>query len=213
MPITMPRPATFRALAGLLFAAVCLGLAGTTAHAHGGVVLEEDLCVIQMGFLRAHFTIYQPETRANEEYCEDIPDVTQTIFVMEYLHASLRDMALDFRIIRDVTGTGVYARWDDVATIDDLDAATVFYLPPRRRDAPQLTIEHRFDEPGWYIGIVTTRDPDTDRIYRTVFPFEVGTNWGYLPLFVLLGVAAQAGYLLSTGAAQRWWSRLAGSRS
>ena len=187
--------------------------AAEPARAHGGVVLEEDICVIKMGFLSAHFTIYQPETRASEEFCEDVPDVTQTVFVMEYLHASLRDMPLDFRIIRDVTDIGIFARWEDVAAIEDLDAATVFYAPPRVRREATFTVEHRFDEPGWYIGIVTTRNPDNDRTYETVFPFEVGANYGYLPLFVLLGVAAQIGYFVFTGAAGRWWRTLSGMRS
>ncbi len=191
----------------LLLAACWLGLSSPPLRAHGGVVLEEDICVIKMGFLSAHFTIYQPETRASEEFCEDIPDVTQTVFVMEYLHSSLKEMPLDFRIIRDVTGVGVFAQWEDIAAVEDLDAATVFYEPAAVRDEAVFTVEHRFDEPGWYIGIVTTTYPDTGRTYETVFPFEVGTNWGYLPLFLLLGVAAQLFYLVSTGTAARWWAK------
>ena len=191
----------------LLLAACWLGFSSPPLRAHGGVVLEEDICVIKMGFLSAHFTIYQPETRASEEFCEDIPDVTQTVFVMEYLHSSLKEMPLDFRIIRDVTGVGVFAQWEDIAAVEDLDAATVFYEPAAVRDEAVFTVEHRFDEPGWYIGIVTTTYPDTGRTYETVFPFEVGTNWGYLPLFLLLGVAAQLVYLVSTGTAARWWAK------
>ena len=200
----------FAVIASLL-AAFWLSLASPPAGAHGGVVLEEDICVIKMGFLSAHFTIYQPETRASEEFCEDIPDVTQTVFVMEYLHSSLREMPLDFRIIRDVTDLGVFARWEDVAGIENLDAATVFYEPPAVRDAAIFTVEHRFDEPGWYIGIVTTTYPETGRTYETVFPFEVGTNLGLLPLFVLLGVGAQALYLVFTGTAARWWKEAQGA--
>lgn len=199
----MPKPIATAAL----LAACLLGFPSAPAWAHGGVVLEEDICVIKMGFLSAHFTIYQPETRASEEFCEDIPDVTQTVFVMEYLHASLREMPLDFRIIRDVTGVGVFAKWEDVAGVDDLDAATVFYEPAAVRDDPVFTVEHRFDEPGWYIGIVTTTYPDTGRTYETVFPFEVGTNWGLLPVFLLLGIGAQAAYLVFTGTAARWWAK------
>ena len=36
--------------------------------------LEDDLCVINVNFMQAHFTVFQPETRQNNEYCEDIPD-------------------------------------------------------------------------------------------------------------------------------------------
>ena len=31
------------------------------ATAHGGVSMEDDLCVIKIGFLKAHFTGYQPK--------------------------------------------------------------------------------------------------------------------------------------------------------
>jgi hypothetical protein len=204
----MPKLDARRAVLAYLAAACWLALPSPAAWAHGGVLLEDDLCVIQMGFLRAHFTIYQPETRANEEFCEDIPDVANTVFVMEYLHSSLKEMPVDFRIIRDVTGIGMYAKWEDVAAIGDIEAATVFYEPPRIRGDAVFTVEHRFEEPGWYIGIVTTTHPETGKIYETVFPFEVGTNLGFLPLFVLLAVAAQLAYLIFTGTAARWWARL-----
>ena len=86
---------------------VLLLMVNQSALAHGGVVLEEDRCVINIGFLTAHFTVYQPESRANEEYCEDIPDVTNSVFVMEYLHDFLREMPVDFRIVEDRSrGTG-----------------------------------------------------------------------------------------------------------
>lgn len=171
-------------------------------------MIEEDICVIKMGFLTAHFTIYQPETHANEEFCEDIPDVGQTVFVMDYLHASLKEMPVDFRVIHDVTGVGIYAKWEDVAAIDDLESATVFYAPPRIRHDAAFTVEHRFEEPGWYIGIVTTRQPETGKVYQTVFPFEVGANYGYLPLFVALAAAAQLGYLVFSGTAARWLAKI-----
>lgn len=209
----MPKLDARRAAVTCMLALAWLAATSPQARAHGGVMVEEDICVIKMGFLSAHFTIYQPQTSANEEFCEDIPDVGQTVFVMDYLHDSLREMPLDFRIIRDVTGAGIYAKWDDVAAIDDLDSATVFYEPPRVHGDAAFTVEHRFDEPGWYIGIVTTHSPVTGKTYQTVFPFEVGANYGYLPLFVALGIAVQIAYLIYNGTAARLWARLTGRAS
>ena len=38
----------------------CLALwSSVSVHAHGGVFLEDDQCVIQIGFYKAHFKIYQ----------------------------------------------------------------------------------------------------------------------------------------------------------
>ena len=195
----------------------CLALAtlmfwGHTASAHGGVMFEEDICVIKLGFLTAHFTIYQPRTRASEEFCEDVPDVADTIFVLDYLHDSMKEMPVEFRILRDVTGLGLYATWDDIAALDDIENATVFYHDPTKEADSVLTIELTFDEPGTYIGVVTAAHPTLDKTYSTVFPFRVGGNGtGYLPLFVLLGVAAQFVYWLSNGTLARWTKKLARS--
>ena len=86
-----------------LLSLIALGFAQDYAHAHGGVVEEEDLCVIKVNYLRGHFKIYQPLIDGHEEYCEDLPNATETVFVMEYLHDSLGQAAVDFRVIRDVT--------------------------------------------------------------------------------------------------------------
>jgi hypothetical protein len=212
MTIDMPKLRAKRTAIACLLAAGWLGASSPELLAHGGVMIEEDICVIKMGFLSAHFTIYQPETRASQEFCEDIPDVAQTVFVMDYLHESLKEMPLEFRIIRDVTDNGIYARSEDVAAIEDLESATVFYSPPRVRRDAAFTVEHRFEEPGWYIGIVTTRHPATGKVYETVFPFHVGRTYGYLPAFVLLGLGIQIAYLVYNGSAARLWAKLARQR-
>ena len=64
---------------------------------------------------------------ANKEFCEDIPDVTETVFVLDYLHDSLNEMPIDFRIIKDVENLGRYATWDDIARLDDIDRETVLF--------------------------------------------------------------------------------------
>ena len=184
------------------------------AFGHGGVVSEEDLCVIEIGVFRAHFTIYQPETRASEEFCEDIPDVTKTLFVMDYLHDSLREVPVDFRIIRDVMNRTVYAGWEDIQRIADLEAATVFYQPPAIRPDASFTVDHAFTEKGWYTGIVTTRHPTLDKTYHAVFGFHVGgQGWGYWPWLILLLIALQGHFWVSGGGLARWRAGRAGSET
>ena len=179
--------------------------------AHGGVVMEEDQCVIDIGLFRAHFTIYQPETRASEEFCEEVPDLGEAIFVMDYLHGSLRDMPVTFRIIRDVNDRQKYARWDDIEQMADLESATVFYQGPRIEPAGSLTARHAFDQGGWYIGIVTTRQPGVDKEYHAVFGFHVGgKGWGYWPVLLLLAVLVQLHFWISGGGLRRWRARKAG---
>ena len=136
---------------------VAQGLAPLVAQPHGGVVEEEDLCVIKVNYLRGHFKIYQPLTRGHREYCEDLPDATESVFVMEYLHDSLAEAAVDFRIIRDVTGKGRFARMEHVEAIEDLDAVTVYYQQPVH-EPDVYTITHTFGEEGDFIGIVAEED-------------------------------------------------------
>lgn len=172
--------------------------------AHGGVVEEEDLCVITISYLKAHFKIYQPLIDGHEEYCEDLPNATESLFVMEYLHDELSRVPVDFRIIRDVTGKGRFARWGDVAAIDDLDAVTVFYQPPTI-EPDVFTVLYDFAEEGEYIGVVTAAVDSGERQHIAVFPFEVGyTRWGYWPVILLVLFALQVQYLIMSGRLKRW---------
>lgn len=176
-----------------------------TAHAHGSVSRAEDACVIQIGFYSAHFAIYQPQTRQHVEYCEDIPDVTESVFVIEYLHAIMREVPVDFRIIRDTANRGQFVSWEDIEKIDDLDRDTVLYQSPLIRPDGVFLINHQFSDAGDYIGIVTASHPTMARTYTAVFPFHVGeSDWGYTPLFVGIAFLIQINYWIMTGGLQRW---------
>ena len=67
--------------------------------AHGNVVDDNDICQLEVGFLKAHFKIYLPRTHKREEFCEDLPAPSESVFVMEYEHDLLSSMLIDFRII------------------------------------------------------------------------------------------------------------------
>ncbi len=177
------------------------------SEAHGGVVEEDDLCVIKVSYLRAHFKVYQPRMSGHKQYCEDLPVATESVFVMEYLHDSLSAMPIDFRIIRDVTGKGRFARIEDVDQIPDLDSATVYYQPPAVEPAV-YSVNYSFKDEGDFIGIVSAAHPETGKVYAAVFPFEVGfTGWGYWPFFIGLLVLIQAQYLLMSGKLKRWFGK------
>jgi hypothetical protein len=177
------------------------------ASAHGGVVEEGDLCVIKVNYLRAHFKIYQPRATGHEQFCEDLPAATESVFVMEYQHDSLSEMLIDFRIIRDVTGKGRFARIEDIDGITDIDSATVFYRPPAIEPDVYL-INYEFREEGDFIGIVSAQHPETGKVYAAVFPFEVGfTGLGYWPFFIGLLVVIQLQYLLMSGRLKGWFRK------
>jgi len=166
---------------------------------------ETDLCIIKIGYLTAHFKIYQPLSDGHTAYCEDLPSTGESIFVMEYLHDELSRIPVDFRIIHDVTGKGRFARWEDVAAIEDLDSVTVLYHPARI-EADVFTALYNFTEEGDYIGIVTAKANAGERLHMAVFPFEVGyTGFGYWPLFVGVLLLIELLYLYMSGRLARWW--------
>lgn len=180
-------------LAKLIGLAIFFVLPGN-ALAHGGVVDDGDLCLINIGYLQAHFKIYVPEETRHEDYCEDIPVRGESVFVMEYVHDGLSEAAIDFRIIRNVTGKGTFANLDDIEAIDDLEAVTIRYEPPMI--VPDVfTMLQSFEEDGEYIGIVSARRTDTQKVYTAVFPFEVGyTGIGYWPVFLVGLLLLQLNY-------------------
>jgi len=180
------------------------------SYAHGGVVEEADLCVIKIGYMKAHFKIYQPLADGQAEYCEDLPNATESIFVMEFLHDELRSIPIDFRIIHDVTGKGRFASWEDVAAIEDLDGATVLHRPATV-EPDVFTAMYDFTEEGDYIGIVTVTANAGERVHIAVFPFEVGyTGFGYWPLVVGMLLLIELIYLYMSGRLARWWRRKPG---
>jgi hypothetical protein len=155
--------------------------------------------------MQAHFTVFQPEVSQNQEFCEDIPSATTSVFVMEYLHNLLQEMYIDFRIVRDINNVGQYASWEDMEELDDLEAATVFYQPPTIEDGGYYRASYAFEERGTYIGVVTAEHPTEDRNYNAVFYFQVGgRDWGTIPYFIALLLIVQGGYWYSSGGYKKY---------
>ena len=179
----------------------CLLSWAQVATAHGGVGIgtEGDNCVINIGFLTAHFTGYQPTSQGTRQFCEDIPEVAESVFEIEYLHDFLKQMRVDFRIIKDLRNFGSFANWDDISSLENIEQDTVFYQPPVRHPDGVLTIAYKFQQAGGYIGIVTAEHPEKEKVYRAVFYFQVGgTDYGYVPLLVALVILAPLLYWLAT---------------
>lgn len=180
----------FQLLVGLV--ALLSAVWSLNAFGHGGVSVEDDKCIMSVGqTLRAHFTGYQPEARATQEFCEDIPVVGQAIFVIDYISEELRQMPTDFRVVRDTWGLGLGATWADLAARQEqIDEATLLYVEPGIYSRGTFSVEHDFSEQGDYIGIVTAVDPQTEQEYISVFPFRVGIfHWGKIVMPILMILA------------------------
>jgi hypothetical protein len=199
-----PAPGRVFAMLGWASALILLAMAPDPAQAHGGVVEEDDLCVLRIDYLKAHFKAYQPRRSGHEEFCEDLPDAAETVFILEYLHDELARLPIEFRIIRNTTGKGRFARWADIRQLEDLDAVTVYHREPVV-DPDAFAVVHEFDADGEYIGIVTIATESNSRMRIAVFPFEVGyTGMGWWPYIVGLIVLIQLQYLWMSGRLARW---------
>ena len=177
------RRALLAALTALLSA-----LAGATAHAHGGLSMDQDMCKLRVGRYLMHFVGYQPDSAAATEFCEDIPQTGRTVVVLDYIDAELRDLPAEVRIIRD---TGSEANLDEI---------TVFHLPAAVHPTGTLHFEHVFTEPGKFVGLVSVGGAEK---LVSRFPFSVGKPRSMLPLIAGAALIIAGGVALYLVAARR----------
>lgn len=169
----------------VMAAAALLG-AVSLVQAHGGVSMEDDVCVMRIGTMRAHVAGYQPEHRATQEFCEDIPEVGRAIIVVDFTDPVLRESTIDFRILRDTQGLGAKARYEALGDAAQIEAATLLKLPTTTYPRGTVTVDHQFTEAGWHIGVLTATDAKSGQAIHSVFPFRVGVRsyWKYLVPFI-----------------------------
>jgi hypothetical protein len=153
---------------GALLAAL---FANTAVYAHGGVSIEFDTCVLQIGSYRMHLTGYQPETSGGEEFCEDIPATGNAIIVLDYVDDPLRDMMTGVRVIEKDSWTAAQS------PSGDDQAKTILDVPPKLYKAGSVKIERRFDKPGYFVGFLTAEKEGQEKLVSR-FPFSVGYGKG-----------------------------------
>jgi hypothetical protein len=151
------------------------------AYAHGGVSVQDNKCIMKIGPDIMYFTGYQPQF-SRQEFCDDIPNAGQMVVALDMQQKELRDMTTEIRIITDLGNHTMlngypYSTDAELASIEVLDPATVFYREPKKYPTGTLTFEHNFPETGKFIGIVTVKN-DHGQTYVSQFPFTVGTPVG-----------------------------------
>ena len=191
-----------------LMAASIVRGAPVATYAHGSVTPDADLCIIKIGYFKAHFKIYLPETHQHEDFCEDLPGIGNSIFVMEYEHDGLAKTPIDFRIVRNVTGQGRFTNLGHLEELGDLEEITVLHQPASIQP-DVFMVGHEFEAPGEFVGIVSVVRPDGEGHYTAVFPFEAGyTGLGYWPWVIAGLLLLQINYLWMSGRLARFRQRL-----
>lgn len=179
-------------LAGAFCVATILFIA--QAHAHGGVSVENNKCVMRIGPYFLSFTGYQPQN-TNTQFCDDIPERGRTVIVLDAEQSSagtgvvgaansndLRDMLIDFRVLKNV---------GQARDEDNMEQNTEVYLKPKKYPSGTLTFQHDFQQ-GNFIGLVTATD-DHGRVFVSRFPFAVGETGAKLIWAWVIGGVAFAG--------------------
>lgn len=175
---------------------------GMMAWAHGGVSLEDDLCVLSLGNYKMHFTGYQPEQSGAEEFCEDIPGIGTAVIVLDAIDEALRGIPLEVRILRDERDLGNDARLEELGGAEAIAAATVAHLPSAVHPTGSSTLKYRFEAPGRFIGYIRA-EPTVGGPIETVFPFAVGSGggrgiWRYVLAIVVAAVLAAGLFMLAS---------------
>jgi hypothetical protein len=182
-----------------VIAAWLLAMAALTsaAHAHGGVGMVDNRCVLKIGPDLMFFTGYQPQS-SREEFCDDIPNTGQMVVALDMQDVELRDMLTEIRIIKDdgkFTNIGGLPVLTDaqISSRDLLDPLTIVHVEPKKYPTGTLTFEHTFPDVGRFIGIVAVTNDHGQR-WVSQFPFSVGQPAGKAyAIYGFIGALVAAG--------------------
>ena len=149
-------------------------LANSIVYAHGGVSLEDDLCIMRIGQYRAHFTGYQPRARASQEFCEDIPELGEAIIVLDFLDSALRGMQIEFQVLSNPSDKGAKTELDDISMALENESHQILKVDAGKYPSGSFSTELLIEDPGWYVGVLTATAPGRGTVEISVFPFSVG---------------------------------------
>ena len=164
--------------------------------AHGGVSIEDDVCIIKLSNYKAHFTGYMPEKRGMREYCESFPVTGRAIIAIDFISGELREQRIQFEVAKDFTGKGADVTAADLEGDNSIkyQESLVHSDIAGFRNSGTISFPVDLDSKGWYIGVmrIVSEDGITG---ESVFPFNVApsTTWRYfliLPcaLFLVVGL-------------------------
>lgn len=133
----MVRRVTQATLLIIFFAAT---LYTSAVSAHGKVAMEDDICMRQIGENIIHLSAYQPEFDVEGHYCTEIPQVGETLIVVDLVDPSLRDMPIGLKVFKGNNET---------------DGELITHLSPKYYADGVINTYSALDEKGVYSITVT----------------------------------------------------------
>ncbi len=154
--------------------------------AHGGVMNEGNECKLRVGPYVMNFSGYQPENNVSKQFCDDMPTVGKSIIVLDFVDRKLRDMTVNFRVIKaDVAALGTEE--DGIVNEAELAQTPFFEIPAKHYPSGTMTISQAFLEKGHFVGYVVVEGENEKFISR--FPFSVGYPSGGIPAALKVPIA------------------------
>jgi hypothetical protein len=125
------------------------------AQAHGNKPIEQDTCAHQISGNWLHYSAYQPKLDPKAEYCDDIPQVGDTVLVIDIVDKRLREQEL-----------GVKVSGPD----DSGETKTMMDLPAKRHTTGVVDTTVNFKSPGRYVVSIISQSTsqEVDRMEFTV---------------------------------------------
>ena len=164
---------------------VLLALSGQL-WAHGGVMNEGNECKLRVGPYAMNFSGYQPENNISQQFCDDMPTVGKSIIVLDFVDRKLRDMTVNFRVIKaDVPALGTEE--DGIVNETELAQTPFFEIPAKHYPSGTMTVTQDFLAKGHFVGYVVVEGENEKFISR--FPFSVGYPEGGIPAALKIPIA------------------------
>lgn len=171
----------YKALYALLLLTV-----STVSWSHGGVMNEGNECKLRVGPYVMNFSGYQPENNVSKQFCDDMPTVGKSIIVLDFIDNKLRDMTVNFRVIKaDAPALGTEE--DGIVKEDELAQTPFFEIPAKSYPTGTMTISQEFLEKGHFVGYVVVEGENEKFISR--FPFSVGYPKAGIPAALKIPIA------------------------
>lgn len=172
-----------------LFLASLIAL-GAATGGHAQIAAEHPrFCVMNVGPTQMMFSAFQ-ENRTDAIFCQNVPELGKTMIILDARSNELREMNIEIRLLKNLGQQD----WRD-----DLDAATVAVLPPRKYLEARGTASFNYDfaREGDYIALVRATSDDGAKEYVGRYYFTVGASYeATLATGALAAAASCAGLVM-----------------
>jgi len=180
-------------VAALVAALFSIAAAAQEAAARGALTLNQDVCLLYIGPDYAYFSAYDPQ-KPRKRYCEEAPRTGVTVFAIDFAQSEMREMKVDFRILRNI---------GEDADPAGIEAATLAHAPSKTYPAGSLSLAYDFKEPGEYAGLLTVEGAHGEH-WVAYFPFTVAQPYrARLPYYLLAAAAFLAIFIIFRGKDRR----------